>query len=46
MSWLLAPVSELVQEHVKSLVEYPPTQGGTTFNMAEVIENAMKQTQQ
>ncbi len=46
MSWLLAPVSELVQEHVKSLVEYPPTQGGTTFNMTEVIENAMKQTQQ
>ncbi|WMN89518.1 arylsulfatase [Vibrio parahaemolyticus] len=46
MSWLLAPVSEMVQEHVTSLVEYPPTQGGSTFNMAEVIKEAMSSTQQ
>ncbi|WP_439709832.1 arylsulfatase [Vibrio jasicida] len=46
MSWLLAPVSEIVKEHVQSLVEYPPTQGGSTFDMAEVIEEAMKKTQQ
>lgn len=46
MSWLLAPVSEMVQEHVTSLVEYPPTQGGSTFNMAEVIKEAMISTQQ
>ncbi len=46
MSWLLAPVSEMVKEHVESLIEYPPVQGGTTFNMAEVIEDAMRKTQQ
>lgn len=46
MSWLLAPVQEIVKEHVQSLVEYPPTQGGSTFDMAETIEKAMKQTQQ
>lgn len=46
MSWLLAPVSEIVKEHVKSLVEYPPTQGGSTFDMTETIEGAMKKTQQ
>jgi arylsulfatase len=46
MSWLLAPVQEIVQQHVQSLVDYPPTQGGSTFDMAETIEKAMKQTQQ
>ncbi|EAR56238.1 arylsulfatase [Photobacterium sp. SKA34] len=46
MSWLLAPASEMVSEHVKSLVEYPPTQGGSTFDMTKVIEDAMKKTQQ
>lgn len=46
MSWLLAPASEMVSEHVKSLVEYPPTQGGSTFDMTKIIEDAMKKTQQ
>ena len=46
ISWLLAPVSEMVQEHVKSLVEYPPTQGGSTFDMTKTIEDAMSSTQQ
>ncbi len=46
MSWLLAPISEMMQEHVKSMVEYPPTQGGKTFDMTEVIEDAMRKTQQ
>ena len=45
MSWLLAPVQEMVQQHVQSLVDYPPTQGGTTFDMAKTIEIAMQQTQ-
>ncbi|QYJ75673.1 arylsulfatase [Shewanella sp. FJAT-52076] len=46
ISWMLAPVSEIVQQHVESLVKYPPTQGGTTFDMAKTIEDAMKKTQQ
>ncbi|WP_261884173.1 arylsulfatase [Vibrio pelagius] len=46
MSWLLAPASEIVTEHVQSLVEYPPTQGGSTFDMTKVIEDAMSKTQQ
>ncbi len=45
MSWLLAPVSEMMQAHVKSLVDYPPTQGGSTFDMTKVIEDAMSSTQ-
>lgn len=45
MSWMLAPVSEMMQAHVKSLVDYPPTQGGSTFDMTQVIEEAMSSTQ-
>ncbi|MCH4296301.1 arylsulfatase [Shewanella sp. 3B26] len=46
ISWMLAPVSEIVQKHVESLVKYPPTQGGTSFDMTKTIEDAMKKTQQ
>lgn len=46
VSWLLAPVSEMVSLHVKSLVEYPPVQGGTSFDMTKTIEDAMRKTQQ
>ncbi|KLV06827.1 MULTISPECIES: arylsulfatase [Photobacterium] len=46
VSWLLAPISEMVQQHVESLVKYPPVQGGSTFDMAKTIEDAMKKTQQ
>lgn len=46
VSWMLAPVSEMMAEHVQSLVDYPPTQGGTTFDMSKVIEDAMRSSQQ
>lgn len=46
MSWLLAPASEMIAAHVKSLVDYPPTQGSTTFDMSKIIEKAMSRTQQ
>ncbi|MFZ5838389.1 MAG: arylsulfatase [Pseudomonadota bacterium] len=46
VSWMLAPVSEMMAEHVQSLVDYPPTQGGTTFDMSKVIEDAMSASQQ
>jgi arylsulfatase len=46
VSWLLAPINELISAHVKTLVEYPPVQGGTTFDMTKTIEEAMKKTQQ
>lgn len=46
MSWLLAPVSEMVKKHVDTLIKYPPTQGGSTFDMTEIIEEAKTKTQQ
>lgn len=43
---MLAPVSEMVNQHVNTLVQYPPVQGGTTFDMAKMIQEAMQKTQQ
>jgi hypothetical protein len=38
VSWLVAPMSELMKEHLKTLAEYPPVQGGKTFDMSNVVE--------
>jgi arylsulfatase len=41
-SWLLYPTREIVQEHLKTLIEYPPTQGGSSFNAAHLVEEVLK----
>lgn len=41
VSWLLAPVTEVVQTHIKSLQDYPPVQKGSTFDMNKVIQDAL-----
>ncbi|MCH1918513.1 arylsulfatase [Shewanella sp. A3A] len=46
ISWMLAPVKEIVQQHVESLTKYPPTQGGTSFDMTKTIEKAMSKMQE
>ena len=45
MSWLLAPASEIMAQHIKSLVQYPPVQGGTTFDMSNVVADTIKKGQ-
>lgn len=42
MSWLLAPVSEVVAQHVKTLKDYPPVQGGTSFDMSNIIADTIQ----
>lgn len=39
ISWLFQPMSVLMGEHLKSLAEYPPVQGGTSFDMSNVVED-------
>lgn len=46
MSWLLAPVNEIIAQHIKSLKEYPPVQGGTSFDMSDIISQTIKKGQQ
>ncbi|MBY6209104.1 MULTISPECIES: arylsulfatase [Halomonas] len=39
ISWLIQPMSVLMQEHLESLAEYPPVQGGSSFDMSNVVED-------
>ncbi len=45
VSWLMAPIGTLMQEHVKTLQEFPPVQKGTSLNMSEIIENSLNPRQ-
>ena len=42
VSWLFAPMGELMKEHLKTLAEYPPVQGSKSFDMSNVVEEFMK----
>jgi arylsulfatase len=42
VSWLIAPMGELMGKHLQSLAEYPPVQGGKSFDMSNVVEDFIK----
>ena len=46
VSWLMAPMGELMNAHLKSLADYPPVQGGKTFDMSNVVEEFIKKARQ
>lgn len=46
VSWLMQPMSELMKEHLKTLADYPPVQGGKSFDMSNVVEEFMKKSRQ
>ncbi|MCA0420376.1 MAG: arylsulfatase [Proteobacteria bacterium] len=46
VSWLLQPMSVLMQQHLKTLADYPPVQGGASFDMSNVVEQFMSKAQQ
>lgn len=46
VSWLMAPMGELMQAHLKTLAEYPPVQGGKSFDMSNVMEDFIKKGNQ
>ncbi|WP_257900268.1 arylsulfatase [Marinobacter sp. F4206] len=39
VSWLIQPMGELMGQHLKTLAEYPPVQGGKSFDMSNVVED-------
>lgn len=39
VSWLVQPMGQLMAAHLKSLAEYPPVQGGKSFDMSNVVED-------
>ena len=46
VSWQLQPMSELMGLHLRSLAEYPPVQGGKTFDMSNIVQDFLKKAQQ
>jgi len=46
VSWLAAPMSELVGEHLKTLAAYPPVQGGSSFDMSNIVEEFLHKSKQ
>jgi arylsulfatase A-like enzyme len=45
-SWLFEPMTELLGEHLKTLAEYPPVQGGTSFDMSNIVQDFLKRAKQ
>ena len=46
VSWLVQPMGELMGEHLKTLAEYPPVQGGKTFDMSNVVQEFINRSTQ
>jgi arylsulfatase A-like enzyme len=46
VSWLLQPMGELMAGHLKTLAEYPPVQGGKSFDMSNVVEEFVNKAKQ
>ena len=46
VSWLIGPMGELMQAHLKTLAEYPPVQGSKSFDMSNAVEEFVKKAKQ
>lgn len=46
VSWLIQPMGVLMQEHLKTLAEYPPVQGGKSFDMSNVVQEFINKSKQ
>ncbi len=46
VSWLIQPINVLMQEHLKTLADYPPVQGGASFDMSNIVSEFMEKAVQ
>jgi len=46
VSWLIQPMGELMQAHLKTLADYPPVQGGASFDMSNVVQEFIDKAKQ
>lgn len=46
VSWLIQPMGQLMQQHLKTLADYPPVQGGASFDMSNVVQQFLSKAQQ
>lgn len=40
------PMVELMEEHLKTLAQYPPVQGGTSFDMSNIVQQFLQRSKQ
>jgi arylsulfatase len=46
VSWLIQPMGELMATHLKSLADFPPVQGGKSFDMSNVVQEFISKAKQ
>jgi len=46
VSWLIQPMGVLMQQHLQTLRDYPPVQGGSSFDMSNVVEEFINKARQ
>jgi arylsulfatase len=46
VSWLFQPMSLVPGAHLKTLAEYPPVQGGSSFDLSNVVEDFLQRARQ
>lgn len=46
VSWLIQPMGVLMNEHLETLAEYPPVQGGKSFDMSNVVDQFINKARQ
>jgi len=45
-SWQLAPLGEIMNAHLKTLIDYPPVQGGNSFDMSNIVQETLSKRPQ
>lgn len=46
VSWLMQPMGQLMNAHLKTLADYPPVQGGKSFDMSNVVQEFINKSVQ
>ena len=46
ISWIMAPMGERMNAHLKTLADYPPVQGSKSFDMSNVVEEFLNKGRQ
>jgi len=46
VSWLIQPMNVLMGQHLQSLADCPPVQGGASFDMSNIVEDFMSKGMQ
>ena len=46
VSWLFQPMNVLIAQHLQTLADYPPVQGGASFDMSNLVQDFLAKAMQ